>query len=209
MSCNKANAMETVYRLMLGTTNEAKIRGVQAACEGLREAIHLPDLSQPTTWTTPVDSGVDDHPLGFAMTVAGAQNRAQAAYDQLTQSTGSPKLGHVMMGIGVESGFIDVDANLFTLYNFDVCALFDGAHYFLGISPGFEYPRRLVHNIFHHRQPFQEARQYITATPDVERQAGLVGVIAGGLVDRPEMTHLCTRLAWIRYLRRQAYDAWQ
>jgi inosine/xanthosine triphosphatase len=201
--------METVHRLMLGTTNEAKIRGVQAACEALRDAIHLPDLSQPTTWTVQVESGVDDHPLGFAMTVTGAQNRAQAAYDQLIRFAGSQKPDHVMMGLGVESGFIDVDASLITLYNFDVCALFDGTHYFLGISPGFEYPRRLVHNIFHHRQPFQEARQYISAAPDVERQMGIVGVIAGGLVDRPEMTRLCTRLAWIRYVRRQAYDGWQ
>ena len=65
------------------------------------------------------------------------------------------------------------------------------------------------HNIFHHRQPFQEARQYISAEADVEREQGIVGVIAGGLVDRPEMTQLCVRLAWIRYLRRQAYDAWR
>lgn len=201
--------MERVHRLMLGTTNAAKIRGVQAACEALRHEIHLPDLSQPATWTVPVDSGVDDHPLGFAMTVTGAQNRAQAAYDRLSRSTVPQRPAHVMMGMGVESGFIDVDASLFTLYNFDVCALFDGTHYFLGISPGFEYPRRLVHNIFHHRQSFQEARQYISAAPDVERQQGIVGVIAGGLVDRPEMTRLCTRLAWIRYLRRQAYDGWQ
>ncbi len=201
--------METVHRLMLGTTNGAKIYGVQAACEALRDEIHLPDLSQPATWTVQVDSGVDDHPLGFPMTVAGAQNRAQAAYNRLRQVMDVSSSDHVMMGIGVESGFIDVDANLFTLYNFDVCALFDGTHYFLGISPGFEYPRRLVHNIFHHRQPFQEARQYISAEPNVERQAGIVGVIAGGLVDRPEMTRLCTRLAWIRYLRRQAYDGWR
>lgn len=176
--------METVHRLMLGTTNGSKIRGVQAACADLWDEIQLPDLSQPETWTMQVDSGVDDHPLGFAMTVAGAQNRAQAAYEQLAQAAAISRPDDVLVGIGVESGFIDVDASLFTLYNFDVCALFDGTHYFLGISPGFEYPRQLVHNIFHHRQPFQEARQYISAAPDVEREQGIVGVIAGG-ADRP------------------------
>ncbi len=201
--------METVHRLMLGTTNGAKIRGVQAACHDLRHELHLPDLSQTAAWTLPVESGVDDHPIGFPMTVTGAQNRAQAAYNRLTRDAGVPGPDQVLMGIGVESGFIDVDLSLLTLYNFDVCALFDGTHYFLGISPGFEYPRRLVHNIFHHRQPFQEARQYISAEADVERQQGIVGVIAGGLTDRPEMTRLCTRLAWIRYLRRQAYEGWQ
>ncbi len=201
--------METIQSLMLGTTNGAKISGVQAACEALRHEIHLPSLSQAETWTFSVDSGVDDHPFGFAMTIAGAKNRAQAAYGRLVQLTEYRLPNAAMMGIGVESGFIDLDANLLTLYNFDVCALFDGAHYYLGISPGFEYPRRLVHNIFHHRQPFQEARQYITAEPDVERRMGIIGVLAGGLSDRPEMTRICTRLAWIRYLQRQAYDGWQ
>jgi non-canonical (house-cleaning) NTP pyrophosphatase len=43
----------------------------------------------------------------------------------------------------------------------------------------------------------------------VERHAGIVGEIAGGYIDRPEMTRLCTRLALIRYLRRHAYDQWQ
>jgi non-canonical (house-cleaning) NTP pyrophosphatase len=114
----------------------------------------------------------------------------------------------VLFGIGVESGFIDVAPVTFTLYNFDVCALFDGQAYYLGISPGFEYPRRLVRNIFLHRQPFQQARQYITTTADVEQQAGLVGVLAGGLIDRPEMTRLATRLALIRYLQRHDYARW-
>jgi non-canonical (house-cleaning) NTP pyrophosphatase len=115
----------------------------------------------------------------------------------------------VVLGMGVESGFIDVAPMTFTLYNFDVCALFDGHYYYLGISPGFEYPRRLVNNIFLHRQPFQEARQYMTTEPEVEQRAGLVGVLANGLIDRPEMTRLATRLACIRYLQRHDYARWQ
>jgi non-canonical (house-cleaning) NTP pyrophosphatase len=109
----------------------------------------------------------------------------------------------------VESGFIEVAPVTFTLYNFDVCALFDGQHYYLGVSPGFEYPRRLVHNIFLHRQPFQAARQYITTAADVEQRHGIVGVLADNLIDRPEMTRLATRLALIRYLRRHDYERWQ
>jgi non-canonical (house-cleaning) NTP pyrophosphatase len=116
--------------------------------------------------------------------------------------------GHIALGIGVESGFIDVTPVTFTLYNFDVCALFDGRSYYLGISPGFEYPRRLVRNIFLDRQPFQQARQYISTTADVEQRAGLVGLLAGGLIDRPEMTRLATRLALIRYIQRHDYARW-
>ena len=202
--------MEIIHALMLGTKNAAKIHGVQAAFADIREVLQAPDLALADTWTCQADTGVSDEPWGFASTVQGAQNRAQAAYAHLMSGVArSPTLtGQVAFGIGVESGFIDVTPVTFTLYNFDVCALFDGQSYYLGISPGFEYPRRLVHNIFFHRQPFQQARQYITTTADVEQQAGLIGVLAGGLIDRPEMTRLATRLALIRYLQRHDYTRW-
>lgn len=201
--------METVHQLMLGTRNDAKIRGVQTACTDLHEALRIPNISRPETWTCQVDTGVSDEPWGFPTTIQGAQNRAQAAYATLVETHGDAAAEQVMMGIGVESGFIEVTPATFTLYNFDVCALFDGRHYYLGISPGFEYPRRLVQNIFLHRQTFQEARQYITTTADIEQRSGIVGVLASGHIDRPEMTRLSTRLALIRYVRRHDYDRWQ
>jgi inosine/xanthosine triphosphatase len=202
--------MEIIHAIMLGSTNAAKIHGVQAAFVDVREALQAPDLSLPEIWTCQVETGVSDEPWGFAHTVQGAQNRAQAAYARLLGgSRPSPiPAGQVAVGLGVESGFIDVTPVTFTLYNFDVCALFDGQAYYLGISPGFEYPRRLVRNIFLHRQSFQQARQYITTVAEVEQQAGLVGVLAGGLIDRPEMTRLATRLALIRYLQRHDYTRW-
>jgi inosine/xanthosine triphosphatase len=201
---------ETIHRLMLGTRNGAKIHGVQAACMDLQEALHVPPLDTPASWTCQVDSGVSNEPWGFPSTIQGAQNRAQTAYGVLMrQQEATASVPDVALGIGVESGFIDVAPSTFTLYNFDVCALFDGYYYYLGISPGFEYPRRLVNNIFLHRQPFQEARQYITTVPEVEQRGGIVGVLANGLIDRPEMTRLATRLAFIRYLQRHDYARWQ
>jgi len=201
--------METLHRLMLGTKNEAKICGVHAAFAELRAALPVADISRPETWTCQVDSGVSDAPWGFPTTVQGAQNRAQAAYTKLLEAHGAASAEQLLMGIGVESGFIEVTPTAFTLYNFDVCALFDGRHYYLGISPGFEYPRRLVHNIFWHRQPFQVARQYMTTAADIEQHAGIVGVLAGGYTDRADMTRMATRLALIRYVRRHDYDHWQ
>ena len=201
--------METLHHVMLGTKNAAKIRGVQAAFADLQAVLQVPVLVAPETWTCQVESGVSDEPWGFPTTIQGAQNRAQAAYAVLMGQHAPVPAGQVALGIGVESGFIEVAPATFTLYNFDVCALFDGQHYYLGISPGFEYPRRLVRNIFLHRQPFQEARQYITTTADVEQRSGIVGELAKGLIDRPEMTRLATRLALIRYLRRHDYARWQ
>lgn len=201
--------MQTVHRIMLGTRNMAKIRGAQAAFADLRQVLTVPALSAIDSWTCQVDSGVSEEPWGFPTTIQGAQNRAQAAYEMLMRTSPSARIQETALGIGIESGFIEVSASTFTLYNFDVCALFDGKRFHLGISPGFEYPRRLVRNIFLHRQPFQEARQYMTSAADVEQQAGIVGVLAGGLIDRPEMSRLALRLALIRYLRREAYDGWQ
>jgi inosine/xanthosine triphosphatase len=201
--------MQTVHDVMLGTRNAAKIRGVQRAFADLRDVLLTPELSEAETWTCQVDTGVHDEPWGFPTTIQGAQNRAEAAYTVLPEERQSISPEHIALGIGVESGFIEVAPATFTLYNFDICALFDGQHYYLGISPGFEYPRRLVRNIFLHRQPFQKARQYITTAADIEQHSGIVGVLADGLIDRSEMTRLSTRLALIRYLRRQDYTRWQ
>jgi inosine/xanthosine triphosphatase len=201
--------MEEVHQVMLGTHNAAKIRGVAAAFDDLGDVLASPVLDPPGAWTCQVDSGVNDEPWGFPATIAGAQNRARAARAVLMERLGSLPTDQVAMGIGVESGFIEVDPIMFTLYNFDVCVLFDGRHVYAGISPGFEYPRRLVRNIFLHRQPFQEARQYITTEAEVEWRRGIIGVLAKGLTDRPEMTRLAARLALIRYLRRQDYCRWQ
>ncbi len=200
--------METVHHVMLGTRNNAKIRGVQAAFAALNHALTPPDLHAPETWTCEVDSGVSAEPLGFPVTIQGAQNRARQAYEKLRKQTPTLHPATVMLGIGVESGFIEVAMAMFTLYNFDVCAVFDGHCYYLGISPGFEYPRRLVRNIFLHRQPFQAARQYITTAEGIEQRSGIVGVLSGGLIDRAEMTQLATRMALIRYLRRHDYHRW-
>lgn len=198
--------METVHRLMLGSRNGAKVRGVRAAFEGLGSALRGPDLKSPATWTCQVDTGVSEEPWGFPATMQGAQNRARAAFQCLELEDEPP--GFVALGVGVESGFIDVTPTAFTLYNFDVCCLFDGSCDYFGISPGFEYPHRLVRDIFLHRQPFQAARQYITTSPDIERQGGIVGVLAAGLIDRPEMTRLATHMALIRYLQRHDYARW-
>ena len=153
-----------------------------------------------------METGVSEEPWGFPATVQGAQNRARAAYESLGTAEAHAKT--VALGIGIESGFIEVTPAAFTLYNFDVCCLFDGDCDYFGISPGFEYPRRLVRDIFLHRQPFQAARQYITTSPDIERQGGIVGVLAGGLIDRPEMTRLAAHMALIRYLQRHDYTKW-
>lgn len=201
--------MQAIDGVMLGSTNGAKIEGVRAAFVDLQEMITAPDLSSLKTWTCEADSGVDEEPWGFPATIEGAQNRARKAYAHCIQMTRRSSAPGTVLGLGVESGFIEVAPHTFTLYNFDVCALYDGRHYFLGISPGFEYPRRLVRNIFLHRQSFQEARQYITSEADIERQRGIIGVLAGGLTERAEMTRLSTRLALIRYLRRQHYARWQ
>ncbi|GIX47008.1 MAG: NTPase [Candidatus Tectimicrobiota bacterium] len=199
--------MEHIHHLMLGTRNAAKIRGVQAAFADLGHVLDAPALAEPVAWTCQVDSGVSEAPLGFPATLEGAQNRAFQAYQRL-HAAGKTAPGTVALGLGVESGFIEVALATFTLYNFDICAIFDGEAYYLGISPGFEYPRRLVRDLFLYRRPFQQARQYITTAEGIEQGSGIVGVLAGGLIDRAEMTRLATRLALIRYLQRHHYQRW-
>src|SRR6266852_7132246 len=100
--------MEIIHALMLGTKNAAKIHGVQTAFADVREALQVPALTLSETWTCQVETGVSDEPWGFASTVQGAQNRAQAAYAHLMSLHVPRAPEHIALGIGVESGFIEV-----------------------------------------------------------------------------------------------------
>src|SRR5262245_62990714 len=116
--------MEIIHALMLGTKNTAKIHGVQAAFADVRETLQTPDLTLAETWTCQVETGVSDEPWGFASTVQGAQNRAQAAYAHLMSGSvpSPPPAGQVACGRGVESGFSDVQPVTLPLCDCAVCS---------------------------------------------------------------------------------------
>src|SRR5262249_3975970 len=132
--------MEIIHALMLGTTNAAKIHGVQAAFADVRAALQAPDLGLPHTWTCQVETGVSDEPWGFATTVQGAQNRAQAAYARLMGGAGPGPAGQVAFGVGGGGVFFVVALMCFPLFYFRVGPLFGRPAFFLGFFSGFQPP---------------------------------------------------------------------
>ena len=118
-------------------------------------------------------------------TTRGAANRARAAAAR----------GGTALGIGMESGLFYVGDDK----TFDVCAcvIFDGAVEHVGYSCAWELPpivRRLVRESGRNlTDAFNEAG--ICADPNIGDKGGVLAVVTGGRVTRPDYTVQAIQMA--------------
>jgi inosine/xanthosine triphosphatase len=109
-----------------------------------------------------VVSGVPDQPWGDDETIRGARARAIAARDALSAE----------LGVGIEGGVVaNSDGSLRTC----AWAVVVGSRDREGLGGSLSMPL-----------PERVAMDAVTGTVDVKRQAGAVGILTAGLVDRQE-----------------------
>ena len=169
----------TVSGLSVGTANAGKLQAV-------RRALALyPLLARLEVLPQKVESGVSDQPSTLEETTRGASNRARAAAAR----------GGTELGIGMESGLFDVGDDK----TFDVCAcvIYDGTALHVGYSCTWELPpkiRRLVKESgMNLTDAFNEAG--ICDDPDIGDKGGVLAVVTGGRVTRPDYTVQAIQMA--------------
>jgi inosine/xanthosine triphosphatase len=95
---------------------------------------------------TRIDSGVAAQPRSLSETIRGAKTRACKA---LLEYNGT-------FGIGIESGIVELPGSRSLAMELAVCAIFNGKHYALGQSAGFEIPTRIMGDIVTHEHTLTE-----------------------------------------------------
>lgn len=85
-------------------------------------------------------SGVSRQPRGLEETIRGAKSRALDAYINK---------GECDFAIGIESGLIELPGSESGMMELCICAVFDGTHYCIGASSGFEVPVPVMKAIVH------------------------------------------------------------
>ncbi len=93
-----------------------------------------------------IDSGVGRQPRSLTETVRGAKKRA---CDGLIALDGT-------FGIGIESGIVELPGSSSLAMELAVCAIFNGKHYAIGQSAGFEIPRCVMGDIITHGHTLTE-----------------------------------------------------
>ena len=164
--------------LAVGTTNPGKVAAVESVLTA------HPALRSLKIVPVKVDSGVSDQPKTLEETTRGARNRAQAA----ARAEGADALG-----IGLESGLFESDGRMF-----DVCAcvIFDGAHSHVGYSCAWELPPAVTEKVregLDLTQAFNACK--ICDDPKIGDKGGVLGVLTGGRVSRPQYTAQSIQMA--------------
>ncbi len=156
----------------IGSLNQVKI-------ETVREVFLLYDsLRDVEIIGKDIDSRVSTQPTSLEETMWGARNRAYGAF----QKEG--------LGIGLESGIFEAPGwkREKTYMDHTVCVIYDGQNDYIGFSPAFRLPRKIVDLVFEERMDLDQATRQIGLTHEerVGRGQGLVGVLTQGVMNRKE-----------------------
>lgn len=168
-------------KLIVGSLNPVKV-------SALADMLHSYDhLAQAIVEGRDVPSGVSEQPMTLEETVQGAKNRALAAFE------------HGDMGIGIESGLMQVPHT--KSGHMDVCAvvIYDGEQEHVGLSSAWEAPTAVTDLMVNHGLDMNQAayKAGLTDNLKVGSAEGLIGIMTKGRSDRKTYTQEALRAALI------------
>ena len=132
-------------------------------------------------------SQVSEQPRSIGETVQGAKNRALTAYR-----------GH-NLGIGLESGLIEVPGTKTGMMDCCVCAIYDGDDYAVGISSAFECPPKVMELVHAEGLELNQAffKAGLTENPKLGSAEGAIGLLTKGRITRLDYTKQAIAMALI------------
>lgn len=158
-------------KIYLGSANQVKI-------ETVREVLQLyPNLRTAQVQGLDISSGVSSQPKTLEETMKGARNRAKNAFAQ-----------DAYLSIGLESGFWRIPGarKSETYMEHTVCVIYDGNKEYIGFSPAFELPPKMVELVLKKHMDLEQATKELQLTTNerVGRAEGLIGILTTGIMDR-------------------------
>src|SRR4051812_31188846 len=161
-----SEAFGALRHVAVGSSNPVKVQAV-------REVLRF-IAPEATIAGVAVESGVPDQPGGDAETIRGARARALAARDALSAE----------LGVGIEGGVVENDDGSLRTCAWAV-VVGAGGREGLGGSLAMPLPARVA-VLVRSDMELGDAMEAVTGKVDIKRQAGAVGILTAGLVDRQE-----------------------
>jgi len=173
----------------VGTKNPTKIEAVREV------AINYPLFKNSHVEGVEIVGGVSDQPLSLEETIAGARHRAQKAYIDCDYS------------FGIESGLFSVPHTKTNYMDTTVCAIYDGTHFHLGMSPSFEYPIKVTELAVNEGIEISEAYKLagLTDHPKIGTAQGVIGELTKGRITRKDYTKQAIMMALIHLENPELY----
>lgn len=178
-------------KINVGSKNTTKIQAV-------KEAVEL----YPNIFKDPVIVGIDvnvdlhGHPKTLKETIDGAIMRAKQAFTDCDFS------------FGIEGGLMEVPYTKTGYMEVGACAIYDGRNMHLGLSPAFEWPKKVNDMILTGSADASLAfRQlgYTTSEKLGNEPGGIVGYLTGQKLTRENFSKYSIIMALIRLERPELY----
>ncbi|WP_462323538.1 DUF84 family protein [Desulfoplanes sp.] len=159
-------------RIVLGSLNPVKLQATQEVLAT------IPCFSKASVTPAGVASMVSDQPIGLDETITGARNRAKGAF----------ALGDI--GIGLESGLVQVDMAPTGYMNLTACVIVDSVSIYTGLGPAFELPITVTRAVVEQGMELDEAVRGsgLSEDPRIGYKQGIIGILTKGRVTRMEYT---------------------
>ncbi len=167
-------------RINVGSTNRVKIDAVAeiASKYGVWKGAEVK--------SAPVKVELHGHPKTLAETIEGAIYRAKESFADCDWS------------VGIESGLMPVPHTKTGYMEFTAAAIYDGRNFHLGLSPAFEWPKKVNELILRGldgSQAFKKAG--FTDHPKIGQAEGAIYHLTHGRMDRQRYTALALEMAMI------------
>lgn len=134
------------------------------------------------------------HPKNIAEIVGGAKARATTAFQNCDWS------------FGLESGLLAVPESTTGYMEVCVCAIFDGTSYYLGLSPGFEWPKKALELILAGRDGSQAVREIgLTDHEKLGTVNGAVGILTKNRMNRTAQNSAAVMMALVQLENKEYY----
>lgn len=194
----RSRALAALRRVRVGSTNPPKLEGVRAALAAVAPAAQIEGA--------PVESGVPAQPVGWGEIVAGARQRALAAF----------ALGGCELAVGYEDGLVELPGTPERWFNVGCAAVADGRREALGFSSGFAYPPACAGRAVGERAPIGDLFDALWTASGAGAEArrtpsalsvGNVGKLTDGALPRADYTRQAVLCALVSFLHPELYAA--
>jgi len=171
-------------RINVGSKNQTKIDAVIDAVKLYPKLFVAPEIKG-----IDVDIPLFGHPKSIDETVEGAITRAKKAFLDCDYSFGIE--GGLMKVAGSQTGYMETGA----------CAIYDGQKIYLGLSPAFEWPKKVFDLIISGKADGSQAFKLTGLTKHKKLGAmsgGITGVLTDQRLKREDFTKYAIIMALIQ-----------
>ncbi len=180
-------------RIVVGTKNPIKVRGVELAFRRM-------GFSPIEVVSIPVETSVGPQPIGLKRTILGALERATKSLS---------KISNAKFSVGLEAGLIEFPGTITGFINQQIAAVVDrNDRVSLGLSAAFEFPPIAVKKVL--RGEVEELETVMIGISGIEsigNSVGAIGYLTDGCMTRLDLCFQAVLTALIPRRRPDLYPS--